>query len=97
MARQKPSDQVATLRKQQAELTEKLHEAEAKAEAEAKELHRRKCEIVGAVALKEAELNPTGAVATTLRELLHTGITKAADRALFDLAPLPKATKPAAE
>lgn len=93
MARQKPSDQVATLLKQQAELDAKLKEAKAKANAEAKETQRRKHELAGALVLTELEQLPSGSLAANLRELLNTGITKAADRALFGLAPLPKAAK----
>jgi hypothetical protein len=90
MARQKPSDQLATLEKQRKELDDKLKEARAKAEAEAKEKHRRKAELVGLIALKELEANPSGEFASALRDLLHTGVTRAADRAEFSLKPLPK-------
>ena len=97
MARQKPADQVATLLKQQADLTAKLKEAKAKADAETKEIQRRKHELAGAVALKELAANPSGAFGVALLALLHTGVTKAGDRALFDLAALPRASKEAAK
>ncbi len=97
MARQKPSDQLATLLKQQADLTAKLKEAKTKADMEAKETQRHKAELAGALALKELSGNPSGAFASALHDLLHTGITKASDRALFELPPLPKTTKAAAE
>ena len=90
MARQKPADQVETLKKQQAALAAKLKEASAKAREHEKELYWRKCELAGAVALNEMDANPKGAFATALHALMHTGITKASDRALFDLPPLPK-------
>jgi DNA repair exonuclease SbcCD ATPase subunit len=93
MARKKPSDQVAALRKQQAELEARLREAQTRANAEAKEKQRRKNELAGAVALKEFEANPSGDFALALRELLHAGVTRAADRAEFALDPLPRATK----
>ncbi len=96
MARQKPTVQIETLLRQQKELEAKLKEAKAKADAEAKETQRRKNEQAGALALKEFEANPSGAFAMALRDLLHTGLTKGADRALFGLAPLPKEAKPAA-
>ncbi len=96
MARQKPSDQLATLLKQQADLTAKLKEAKAKADAETKETQRHKNELAGALALKELSGNPSGAFASALRDLLQAGITKASDRALFELAPLQKTTKQAA-
>jgi len=93
MARQKPSDQLVTLRKQQKELETKLKEAQAKADAEAKEKQRRKNELAGAIVLREFEANPSGAFGVALRDLLHTGITKAGDRAEFGLDPLPKKAK----
>jgi hypothetical protein len=93
MPKQKPSDQVATLRKQQAELMAKLKEAENKARQEAKEIQQRKNELAGGVALKELEANPSGAFAAGLRDLLLAGLTKAADRALFELPALPKASR----
>jgi len=90
MPKQKPSDQVATLRRQQAELMAKLKEAENKAKAEAKDIQRRKNELAGAVALKELDANPSGAFAGGLRDLLHAGLAKAAERALFGLPALLK-------
>ena len=97
MARQKTADKVETLLKQQADLMGKLKEAKTKADAEAKELQRRKNECAGALALKELDRNPSSAFASALLDLLQTGITKASDRALFDLAALPKKTKPTDE
>ena len=94
MARQKPADQVETLKKKQADLAAKLKEASAKAREHEKELYWRKCELLGALALDELQAHPKGGCASVLRERLQTTITKAADRALFDLPPLPK-EKPA--
>ena len=90
MARQKPADQVETLKKKQAELAAKLKEASAKARAHEQEIHWRKCELLGSLALWDMETRPKGALATALRALMQTQFTKAADRALFDLPPLPK-------
>src|ERR1700729_2268614 len=90
MPKQKPSDQVATLRRQQAELMAKLREAETRAREEAKEIQRRKNELAGAVALKELDANPSGAFAVALRDLLQAGITRTAERSLFGLPALPK-------
>jgi hypothetical protein len=94
MARQKSTDKVETIKKQQAELLKKLKEAQAKAKHEAKEGQRRKHELAGAVALKELETNPTGAFADALLGLLKHHLTRAADRAIFDLPPLAKQPKP---
>ncbi len=93
MARQKPSDHIETLKKQQAELAKKLKEAQTKARNEAKESQRHKNELAGAVALKELEANPFGAFALSLLALLAKDLTRAGDRAAFDLTPLPKETK----
>jgi hypothetical protein len=95
MARQKPSDQVATLQKQQAELAKKLKEAQTKARNEAKETERQKNELAGAVALRELQANPSGAFADALLGMLKHHLTRAADRELFGLPPLPKGHKPA--
>jgi len=43
-----------------------------------------------AISLWDMETRPKGALATALRALMQTQFTKAADRALFDLPPLPK-------
>jgi hypothetical protein len=90
MPRQKPTDKIESIQKAQRELAAKLREAQTKARNEVRETERRKAELAGAVALKELEANPSGPFAGSLRELLHTGITKKADRALFDLPALPK-------
>jgi multidrug resistance efflux pump len=97
MARQKPSDQIATLERQRQELDAKLKEAKAKADAERKEARRRKAELVGMIALGAWEANPSGTFGTALLDLLQTGVTRAADRAEFGLAPLqPRASTKAA-
>ena len=93
MARQKPSDQVTLLKKQQQELARKLKEAESKAREEAKEIQRRKNELAGAVALKELETNPSGVFADALLGMLKHHLTRAADRAMFNLPALPKEPK----
>ena len=90
MPRQNPADQVETLKRKQAELAAKLKEASAKARAHEQEIHWRKCELLGSLALWDMETRPKGALATALRALMQTQFTKAADRALFDLPPLPK-------
>jgi hypothetical protein len=91
MPKLKPSDQVTSLRKLQADLMEKLKEAQTKAKLEAKEIQRIKNEIAGSIALKELDANPSGSFASAFLELLNTGVTKASQRAMFDLPPLLKA------
>jgi threonine synthase len=97
MARQKPSDHIETLKKQQAELAKKLKEAQTKARNDAKEFQRHKNELAGAVALKELEANPSGAFADALLGMLKHRLTRAADRELFGLPALPNEPKPAPE
>jgi hypothetical protein len=92
MPKLKPSDHVAALRKKQADLMAQLREVEIKAKLEAKETKRLKNEIAGSIAIKELDANPSGAFAIALRDLLDAGVTKAAYRAMFDLAALPKAS-----
>ena len=96
MPRQKVSDQVALIRKQQQNLANKLKEVEAKERQAAKEETRRKNEIAGALAMKEFEANPSGKFAVALLGLLNQGVMRATERELFDLAPLAKnaTTKP---
>ena len=89
MARQKPSDQVTLLKKQQQELARKLKEAESKAREEAKEIQRRKSELAGAIALNELEANPSGVFADALLGMLKHHLTRAADRAMFSISPCP--------
>lgn len=95
MSRQKSSDHIETLKKQQAELAKKLKEAQTKARNEAKQSQKHKNELAGAVALKELEANPSGAFALSLLALLAKDLTRAGDRAAFDLAPLTKETNSA--
>ncbi len=97
MPRQKTTSKVETLEKQQAELARKLKEARAKAREESQATESHLNELVGAVARKELAANPSSAFAQYLLTLLRQGLTKAADRAAFDLPPLPKETKPAAK
>ena len=94
MARQKSSDAVATLQKQQTELAKKLKEAQAKARKESQENERRLNELAGAVVRKELAANPSGVFSLSLLGLLAKDLTRAADRALSDLPPLTKETKP---
>jgi hypothetical protein len=95
MPKQKSVAKVQSLKKQQNELTRKLKEAQAKARQET--LADEKClnELAGAVARKELAANPSGSFALSLLGLLAKDLTRAADRALFDLPPLTKEPKPA--
>ena len=93
MARQNTSGKLATLQKQQAELTAKLKEAKAKADAETKETQRRKHELAGGIILKACEDGSLGDFGNEVTRLLLYGLTKTADRALFGFKPLTKAER----
>lgn len=92
MARTVSTKRLEAYRQQQIELAKKIREAEAQSREAAKADGKRKCELAGALALKEFEANPQGVFATALLGLLNNGLTKPADRALFALPPLPRAT-----
>ena len=90
MPRQSNSDKLATLRKQQKELAEKLREAEVKAKAEEKEREDKKALVAGRAFLRELAENQFGPAAAELTRVVDKWTPKAADRALFGLPPLPK-------
>ena len=85
MARQRPSEQVESLRKKQAALLAQLREAQVKAKDEAREKQRRKNELAGAVILKAIDALPSGQIAGIVQRLLDSGLKAASDRALFGL------------
>ena len=87
MARQRPSEQVESLRKKQAALLTQLREAQVKAKDEAREKQRRKNELAGAVILKAIVALPSGQIAGIVQRLLDSGLKAASDRALFGLPP----------
>jgi hypothetical protein len=89
--------QLEALRQQQIELGRKIKEAEAEARRKEREKDERRKLLAGAVALAEITLHPDSPFAVTLVNLLNYGLTKASDRTLFDLQPLPKESKPQAE
>jgi hypothetical protein len=88
----RPKETVEELEKQVKALSDKLREARAKEQKKHAEAIRRKAEIAGTLVLKNIEAEPNGALATAFRELLNTSLTKGAERALFDLPAVAKAT-----
>jgi hypothetical protein len=88
--------QLEVLRQQQIELGRKIKEAEAEARKKAREMDERRKLLAGAVALAEIAVHPDSPFAITLVDLLNRGLTKAPDRSLFNLQPLPKGSKPQA-
>jgi hypothetical protein len=97
MPRPDSKTQLEALRQQQIELGRKIKEAEVETRRKEREKDERRKLLAGAVALAEIALHPDSPFAVTLVNLLNYGLTKASDRTLFDLQPLPKESKPQAE
>jgi hypothetical protein len=85
--------QLEALRQQQIALARKIKEAEAEAKKKEREKDERRKLLAGAAALAELAVHPDSPFAVTLVSLLNNGLTKAPDRALFSLPPLPKDAK----
>jgi hypothetical protein len=90
MPRQKSSDQLEALRRQQIEIAKRLKEAEAKHRQKEKADDERRCHIVGALALDHMDAEPKSPCSETIRALISANVRSAADRALFNLPPLPR-------
>jgi hypothetical protein len=88
----KKKQQKALLEKLRKALLEKLRETQIKAAEDAK-ARRKKHELAGALVVAELDANPAGPFAVALKELLHSGLKRASQRALFGLPPLPSAPK----
>jgi hypothetical protein len=93
MARQRPSKQLETIKKQQEALSRKFREIKTKARNELKEEEKRVNELVGAVVRKQFAANPSSAFALSLREFLDKSLTGAAERVALKLSPLPQQPK----
>lgn len=91
MPRLKPANQLEALRRQQAEITAKLKEAET-AERERKKLdEQRRHELAGRVILDLVGGKAGSTLAKPFYDALAAAVKRPADRALFALPPLPKA------
>ena len=93
MARQRPSKQLETIKKQQQALSKKFREIKTKARNELKEEEKRINQLVGAVVRKQFAANPSTAFALSLREFLDKALTGAAERIALKLSPLPQKPK----
>ena len=93
MARTNSKTHLETLRRQQLAIVKKIKEAEAKTKKDQQEKDERRKLLAGAVALRELEANRSSVFANELLGLLDQGLTRAADRELFGLTPLPKPPK----
>jgi hypothetical protein len=96
MPRPDSKTQLEVLHQQQIELGRKIKEAEAAARRKEREKDDRRKLLAGALALAEIAVRPDSPFAVTLVDLLNHGLTKASDRSLFNLQPLPKESKPQA-
>lgn len=72
-------------------LQDQLRDATAEERKRQAEHDKKKAEIVGTLILKKMAAEPEGGLSAEVRELLNTGVTRPADRSLFDLPPLAKA------
>jgi hypothetical protein len=96
MPRPDSKTQLEALQQQQINLGRKIKEAEAEARRKEREKDERRKLLAGALALAEIAVSPDSPFAVTLVDLLNHGLTKASDRSLFNLQPLPKEAKPQA-
>ncbi len=83
MPRQKSADQVETLRRQQAAITVKLKEAEAKAKRQAEEETSQRASIAGRVILAHMESLPHDPLSRSFLDLLAKSLTRKSERSLF--------------
>jgi hypothetical protein len=90
MPRPDSKTQLEALHQRQIELGRKIKEAEAEARRKEREKDERRKLLAGALALAEIAVHPDSPFAVTLVDLLNHGLTKASDRSLFNLQPLPK-------
>ena len=95
MPRRNPVDQVEALRRQQAEISGKLKQAEAAERERHKREEQRRCEVAGRVALALLHEKPDSAFSRALLDALAATLRRPADRALFPaLPPLTAAAPP---
>jgi len=78
------------LQRKQDELTRQIAEAKKQQRIKDAELHKRRCEIVGAAVLKALEVADDRNLEETLAPLFDRHTTKARDRKTLGLPPLAK-------
>ncbi len=90
MPRLKTADQVTSLRRQQAEITARLREAEEAETKRQKEVEQRRVEVIGKLALSLVKDQPEGEFARLLIDAINLKVRRPSERQLFpDLPPLP--------
>lgn len=87
--RKNPEEKIAELEHQQDQLKARIQREKAKLKAAQRKADTRRKVIAGALALEHQD----EAFQATLRHLLDAYVTRDADRALFDLPPLPRAAE----
>jgi hypothetical protein len=83
MARQKPTDEIATLRKQREELDARLKAAEARQKEKDRQDGERRKTIAGSAALEYATAHPHSEFARIFSDLITKRTGRPADRELF--------------
>lgn len=87
MARPKVGDELENLRKQQAELAERIKAAEAKQREREREAQQRREILAGRIVLAWIAGEREGATSRELIKVLNDGLTRKGDGALFDFLP----------
>lgn len=95
MARQKPTDEIQTLRKQREQLDARLKAAEGRQKEKDRQDDQRRKAIAGALALEHAAANPHSEFTRLLSDLLDKRISRPLDRALFPALLCPTESKDA--
>ncbi len=89
----KPTTKIEALERKKDELAKQIAAAKKQERAKAAELHKRRCEIVGAAVLKALDDADDRGLEDTLAPLFDRHTTKARDRKMLGLPPLSKAPK----
>ena len=89
MARQKPTDKLATLKAKMAELAAQAQALEARAKENDRKADTRRKVIAGALAIEHMDKNGASEFGKVMLRLLDEYVTRPADRALFPALPHP--------
>lgn len=84
--RQTPEQKLAALQAKQAQINERIRQESAKVKAQERKQDTRRKILAGAVALEHAKYD--AAFAAALDQQIAKNVTRADDRALFNLPPL---------
>jgi hypothetical protein len=83
MSRQKPTDEIETLRRQREQLDARLKAAEARKKEKDRSDDLRRKAIAGSLALEYIAANPGSEFARVFSDLVNKAVSRSIDRALF--------------